>query len=158
MNPLLELRDAGQSVWLDFLRRGLITGGALARWMDEDGLAGVTSNPSIFNKAISGSPDYDAVILDIAEDATPAPIDLYYDLALTDVQMAADVLRPVYDGPHGRDGFVSFELEPGLAHDTEGSITTARRLVERIGRPNIMIKVPATPAGVPAVKALTAEG
>lgn len=158
MNPLLRLREARQSVWLDFLRRSLITGGGLERLMREDGVSGITSNPSIFGKAIGGSTDYDEAIRTIAEKNGRSPIEVFYDLALADVAMAADVFRPVFDDTGGADGFVSFELEPRLAHDTRGSIEAARELFERIGKPNVMIKVPGTPEGVPAVEELTALG
>jgi transaldolase/glucose-6-phosphate isomerase len=158
MNPLLQLRDAGQSVWLDFLRRSLITGGGLQRLVREDGVSGMTSNPSIFGKAIGDSTDYDEAIRVIAQKNGRSSIDVFYDLALADVQMAADVFLPVYRQADGSDGLVSFELEPRLAHDTEGSIEAAVDLFERIGKPNIMIKVPGTDEGVPAVEELTARG
>jgi transaldolase len=158
MNPLLPLREAGQSVWLDFLRRSLITGGGLDRLMREDGVSGVTSNPTIFRKSIVGSPDYDeAIRAVVGEDGRP-PIEVFYHLALADVAMAADVFRPVFEDTGGADGFVSFELEPRLAHDTAGSIEAARELLGRIDRPNVMIKVPGTEEGVPAVEELTALG
>jgi len=158
VNPLLQLRDAGQSVWLDFLRRSLIVGGGLERLVREDGVSGMTSNPSIFGKAIGDSTDYDEAIRMIAEKNGRNPIDVFYDLALADVQMAADVFLPVYRQTNGADGLVSFELEPRLAHDTRGSIEAAVDLFERIGKPNIMIKVPGTDEGVPAVEQLTAAG
>lgn len=160
MNPLLRLREAGQSVWLDYLRRSLITRGGLERLMREEGVSGVTSNPSIFRKAIggSGSTDYDKAIRGIADKAKRSPIEVFYHLALADVTMAADVFRPVFDETEGSDGFVSFELEPRLAHDTGGSVEAARELLRRIDRPNVMIKVPGTEEGVPAVEELTALG
>ena len=158
MNPLRDMHEAGQATWLDFLRRGLITGGMLGRAVREEGLTGVTSNPSIFGKAIGGSTDYDEAIRVIAEKNGRTAIEIFYDLALTDIQMAADVFLSVYEETDGADGFVSFELEPRLAHDTEGSIRSARELFERIGKPNVMIKVPGTPAGVPAVEELVAAG
>ena len=119
MNPLVELNRVGQSVWLDYLRRGLITGGGLEKLVREDALGGVTSNPSIFRKAIGGSTDYDNAIRGLA-DGHPSARDVFYELALDDIRAAADVLRPVFEETDGRDGFVSFELEAGLAHDTEG--------------------------------------
>jgi transaldolase/glucose-6-phosphate isomerase len=158
VNPLERLHDAGQSVWLDFLRRSLITGGGLERLVREDGVSGLTSNPSIFGKAIGDSTDYDEAIRAIAEKDGRSPIEVFYDLALADVQMAADVFLPVHRATGGADGFVSFELEPRLAHDTRGSIEAAVDLFERIGKPNIMIKVPGTAEGVPAVEELTAIG
>src|SRR3954464_14312361 len=147
MNPLLRLREAGQSVWLDFLRRSLITGGGLERLVREDGVSGLTSNPSIFGKAIGDSTDYDEAIRAIAEKDGRTPIEVFYDLALADVQMAADVFLPVFQDTGGADGLVSFELEPRLAHDTEGSIEAAVDLFTRIGKPNGMIKGPGTDQG-----------
>ena len=158
MTPLLRLREAGQSVWLDFLRRSLIRGGGLERLMRADGVSGVTSNPTIFGKAISGSPDYDEAIRAIAGADGRPPIDIFYEVALADVTMAADVFRVVYEDTGGGDGFVSFELEPRLAHDASGSVEAARALFQRIDRPNVMIKVPGTEEGVSAVGELTALG
>lgn len=157
MNPLQQLHSAGQSIWLDFLRRGMITTGHLARLRREDGVSGVTSNPTIFNKAISQGSDYDNAIHDLAT-GRPLPHDIYYDLALEDVRMAADVFRPVYEETEGRDGFVSFELDPGLAHNTAGSVASARALFAELGRPNTMIKVPGTTEGAIAVEQLTTIG
>jgi transaldolase / glucose-6-phosphate isomerase len=158
MNPLRELHEAGQSVWLDFLRRKLVTDGQLVKLRDEDDLTGVTSNPSIFAKAIGGSTDYDGVISEIADDTRVDAVGLFYDLALVDIHLAADALRPVYDASGGRDGFVSFELEPRLARDTAGSITAAKEVFARIDRPNVMIKVPGTREGLPAITELVAAG
>jgi len=158
MNPVLKLREAGQSVWLDFLRRGLVTGGGLEKLIDEDGLSGVTSNPSIFRKAISGSTDYDQPVRALVEKGTTEPRAIFYDLALEDVQMAADLFRPQFDESGGARGFVSFELEAAIAHDTDASIDKAKELFARIDRPNVMIKVPGTAEGVAAVEALTAAG
>lgn len=158
MNPLQRLHQAGQSIWLDFLRRSLITAGGLERLMAEDAVSGVTSNPTIFAKAISGSTDYDEAIGQLADKGAADALEVFYDLALEDIAMAADVFRPLYDRTDGRDGFVSFELEPRLAHDTAGSVAAARELFDRIGKPNVMIKVPGTAAGVAAVEELTAGG
>jgi len=158
MKALEQLRSVGQSIWLDFLRREMITSGHLDRLRREDFVTGITSNPSIFNKAISQGSDYDEGVQDLAAAGRVEPRDIYYDLALRDVRMAADVLRPVYEETAGRDGFVSFELDPALAHDTAGSVASAKSLVARIGRPNIMIKVPGTDEGVLAVEQLTAMG
>src|SRR3954469_390624 len=158
MNPLQQLSEAGQSVWLDFLRRTMVTGGTLESLRDHDALSGVTSNPSIFAKAIGGSTDYDAVIDEIADTSRVGALGLFYDLALVDIQLAADVLRPVYDASDGRDGFVSFELEPRLARDAQGSVEAAKRLWARIDRPNVMIKVPGTPEGLPVIAELIAAG
>jgi transaldolase len=158
VNPLLRLAEGGQSVWLDFLRRGLIRGGGLERLRREDGVSGVTSNPTVFGKAIVGSPDYDEAIRAIAGADGRPPIDTFYDLALADVTMAADAFRAVFEDTGGADGFVSFELEPRLARNARGSIEAARALFQRIGRPNVIIKVPGTEEGVPAVEELTALG
>ncbi len=158
MNPLLALHDAGQSIWLDFLRRGLITDGSLARLIRQDGVTGVTSNPTIFARAIGESNDYDEAISRMAAQGRKSPVDVFYDLALADVRMAADLLRPVYEQTAGTDGFVSFELEARLAHDATQSVAAAHELVRRIDRPNVMIKVPGTAEGVPVVEELTAAG
>ena len=158
MNRLQALHEAGQSIWLDFLRRGLITGGGLARLIRDDGVTGVTSNPTIFAKAIVGSNDYDDAIGRIAHRGKVRPLDVFYDLALDDIRMAADLLAPVYEQTAGADGFVSFELEARLAHDARQSIAAAQHIVERMGRPNVMIKVPGTAEGVEVVEELTAAG
>src|SRR4051794_924803 len=158
MNPLQELHDAGQSVWLDFLRRSMVQGGTLEQLRDDDSLSGVTSNPSIFAKAIGGSTDYDGVIDEIADTSTVDALGLFYNLALVDIQHAADVLRPVYDAANGRDGLVSFELEPRLSHDTDGSVAAAKQLWARIDRPNVMIKVPGTAEGMPVITELIEAG
>ena len=158
MNRLKALHEAGQSIWLDFLRRDLITDGGLARLIRDDGVTGVTSNPTIFAKAMVGSKDYDDAIGRIARSRKAAPLDVFYDLALDDIRMAADLFAPVYEQTAGADGFVSFELEARLAHDAGQSIAAAQNLVERIGRPNVMIKVPGTADGVEAVEELTAGG
>lgn len=159
MNPLKRLHDYGQSFWLDYLRRSLVTSGELRRMVEEDGLRGITSNPTIFEKAIAGSSDYDDAINDsIGTDPHVDIKALFERLAIKDIQMAADVLRSVYDESKGADGFVSFEIAPELAGDTEGSIAEARRLWKMINRPNIMLKVPATKEGIPVVETLIAEG
>ena len=158
MNRLQLLHEAGQSIWADFLRRSLVTGGGLERLARDDAVTGVTSNPTIFRRAIAGSTDYDDAIRLLAGQGRRNPRDVFYDLALDDVAMAADVFRPVYDVTLGGDGFVSFELEPALAHDTDGSVAAARKLVDRIGRPNVMIKLPGTAEGIRAVEELIAAG
>ncbi|MFQ5822327.1 MAG: transaldolase, partial [Candidatus Heimdallarchaeota archaeon] len=159
MNPLKELQNFGQAFWLDYIRRSLIQSGELSRLRDEDGLRGVTSNPTIFQKAIAGSPDYDVAIKTLVETNIHMNVqDLYEKLVITDIQMAADILRPIYDETNGSDGFVSLELSPRLAHDTQGSIAEARRLWKAIKRPNVMLKVPATPEGIPVIETLIAEG
>ncbi|PYQ24746.1 MAG: transaldolase [Acidobacteria bacterium] len=152
------LRQYGQSVWLDFIRRSLIAGGELARLVEEDGLGGVTSNPAIFEKAIDGSNDYAAAIEEISSDPHLEPKEVYERLAVQDIQDAAGVLSRVYDRTGRRDGYVSLEVSPDLANDTEGTLREARHLWKTVGRPNVMIKVPATPAGVPAIQTLIGEG
>jgi len=151
-NPIAALRQYGQSVWLDFIRRSLIAGGELRRLVDEDGLGGVTSNPAIFEKAIDGSDDYAAAIQEIA-DRRPGlgAKAIYEQLAIKDIQDAADVLRGVYDRTGAHDGYVSLEVSPDLANDTNGTIAEARQLWAEVARPNVMIEVPATPAGLPAI-------
>jgi transaldolase len=155
-NPLRRLHALGQSIWLDYVRRGLIASGELARLMADDAVTGVTSNPSIFEKAIDESDDYDAAIAGASPDLAVRA--LYDELTLADIRAAADALRPAYDGSGGRDGFVSIEVAPELADDTEGSIAEATRLWRALQRPNVMIKIPATPAGCPAVRRLIADG
>ena len=157
-SPVAALRQYGQSVWLDFIRRTLISGGELKRLVEEDGLGGVTSNPAIFEKAIEGSDDYRDAIEDISKDPSLSPKDVFERLAVKDIQDAADVLRPVYDRTKSHDGYVSLEVAPDLANDTQGTLDEARRLWKAVGRPNLMIKVPATPEGVPAIRTLLTEG
>jgi transaldolase/glucose-6-phosphate isomerase len=158
MNPVQELSDAGQSPWLDFVRRTLITSGELRRLID-DGITGVTSNPSIFGKAIGGSTDYDEEVARIASDgADREPLQVFEDLAIVDIRAAADALRPVYDAAEGADGLVSFEVEPRLARDTAGTIDAARRLWKRIDRPNVLIKIPGTTEGLQAIEQAIADG
>jgi transaldolase/glucose-6-phosphate isomerase len=151
------LRQYGQSIWLDFIRRSLITGGELKQMVEQDALGGVTSNPAIFEKAIDGSNDYAAAIEEISADPDLEPKAVYEMLAVKDIQDAADVLRPLYDATRSRDGYVSLEVSPELANDTEGTLHEARRLWKTVARPNVMIKVPATPAGIPAIRALISE-
>jgi transaldolase / glucose-6-phosphate isomerase len=156
-NPLRGLADFGQSVWLDYIRRSLITSGELKRLVAEDGLRGVTSNPAIFEKAIVGSTDY-ASVIESAESAALNPKALYEKIAIKDVQDAADILRPVWDETKYRDGYVSLEVSPLLAHDTAGTLQEARRLWKTVDRPNLMVKVPATPEGILAIRQLISEG
>jgi transaldolase/glucose-6-phosphate isomerase len=158
VNPLAALQNYGQSVWLDFIRASLITGGELKRILDEDGLGGVTSNPAIFAKAIDGSDDYKASIEEISKDPSVGPKRVYELLAIKDIQGAADILRPVYDRTQAQDGYVSLEVAPDLASNTQGTLEEARRLWKEVDRPNVMIKVPATPEGVPAIRTLLTEG
>src|SRR6266851_137322 len=152
------LRRYGQSVWLDFIRRSLIAGGELKQMVEQDALGGVTSNPAIFEKAIDGSNDYAAAIEEISKDPDLEPKAIYEMLAVKDIQDAADVLRPLYDVTWSRDGYVSLEVSPELANDTQGTLHEARRLWKTVARPNVMIKVPATPAGIPAIRTLIADG
>jgi transaldolase len=159
MNPLKELHDQGQSVWLDYIRRDLLRSGGLKRLVDEDGVSGVTSNPTIFEKAIAGSNDYDAALGALLKQNPKASTEqLYEPLAIEDIQMAADVLRPTHEKSAGADGYISLEVSPYLAHDTQGTISAAKRLRAAVARPNVMIKVPATPAGIPAIESLIADG
>jgi transaldolase/glucose-6-phosphate isomerase len=157
-NPLLSLAEAGQAPWLDFLSRGLLENGDLDRLIADDGLRGLTSNPSIFERSIGGGTAYDgALSADIAASDAEV-IDLYEHLAIADIQAAADRFRPLWERLGGRDGFVSLEVSPYLAMDTEGTLVEARRLWRAVDRPNLMIKVPGTSAGVPAIRALIGEG
>jgi transaldolase len=156
-NPLRRLEAFGQSIWLDYLGRELFSSGRLRRYIEEDGLAGMTSNPSIFEEAILGGTLYDEDIRRLAgEGKTVAEI--YDVLTQQDVRDAADLFRPLYDRLDGNDGFVSLEVNPHLAHDTKGTIEEARRLWSSVDRPNILIKVPATREGLPAIEQLTREG
>jgi len=149
-NPLLALKSLGQSIWLDSIRRGHILSGGLRRLIEEDGVSGETSNPAIFEKAIVGSSDYDAAMAELIAEGKSA-LEVYEELAVVDVRMAADVFRRVYDETGGADGFVSLEVSPRLAYDTAGTIAEAERLWARVDRPNLMIKIPATQEGLPAV-------
>jgi transaldolase / glucose-6-phosphate isomerase len=158
MNPLKALTQYGQAVWLDFLARDFVAKGGLATLIERDGLTGVTSNPAIFEKAIDAGGDYLAALEEAERKSDFAPIDLYEQLAVADIQSAADVLRPLYDATQRRDGFVSLEVSPYLALDTEATIAEARRLWRWVGRDNLMIKVPGTPAGLPAIRQLLGEG
>ncbi|MFN2241755.1 MAG: transaldolase, partial [Anaerolineae bacterium] len=156
MNRIQELAELGQSIWYDNIRRGLLDDGGLAALV-EAGVVGVTSNPSIFEKAIAGSTDYDDSLGELAPTDLPVA-GLYEALALEDIGRAADILRPVYDSTGGVDGYVSLEVSPSLAHDTMGTIAEARRLYAALDRANVLIKVPATPAGIPAIEELIGEG
>jgi transaldolase/glucose-6-phosphate isomerase len=159
MNPLKELPEQGQSIWLDYIRRNILRVGELKRLVEEDGVRGVTSNPTIFEKAIAGSTDYDDALREIlAADPNIDVGNLYEALAIEDIRMAADILRPVYDETGGDDGYVSLEVSPHLAHDTDATIKEAKRLRAAVDRPNVMIKVPATPEGIPAIEELIASG
>jgi transaldolase len=156
-NPLRRLGQLGQSVWYDYIRRDLVTSGELARLIEEDGLHGMTSNPTIFQKAIAETDLYDDDVRGHAAHGKD-PAAIFEALAVSDVQRAADAFRAVYDRSKGRDGFVSIEVAPRLAHDTEGSIEEARRLSRECDRPNVMVKIPATTEGIPAIRQCLAEG
>lgn len=156
MTRLHQLADSGQAIWLDFIRRAHLADGSLQTLIDQ-GVRGVTSNPTIFEQAIVRSDDYDPDLRRLtAAGATPEQI--YEALVLEDIAAAADLLRPLYDATVGQDGYVSLEVSPALAHDTAGTVAAGLRLFRALGRPNVMIKVPATPAGLPAVSALLAAG
>ena len=157
-SAVASLRQYGQSVWLDFIRRSLMAGGELQRMVEEDGLGGMTSNPAIFEKAIDGSNDYAAAIEEISKNPRLEPKAIYEILAVKDIQDAADILRPVYERTGTGDGYVSLEVSPELANDTAATIEEARHLWKAVARPNLMIKVPATPAGLPAIRTLIGEG
>ena len=156
-NPLQLLPDYGQSIWLDYMRRDLLASGGLRRLIAEDGLRGMTSNPSIFEKAIVESHDYDADIQAMIREGKSEK-EIYEALSQHDVQTAADEFRSLYDRTNGNDGYVSLEVNPHLAHDTNGTLQEARRLWGALNRPNVFIKVPATAAGLPAIQQLISEG
>jgi len=158
MNPVKALEKQGQAVWLDFLARGFVAKGELKKLIDTDGVKGVTSNPSIFEKAIGSSGEYDGAIGSALKTGDRPVADLFEHLAVEDIQRAADVLRPVYEHLKGEDGFVSLEVSPYLAMDTKGTIAEAKRLWKDVQRKNLMIKVPATPEGLPAIEHLTGKG
>src|SRR5579863_966832 len=156
-NPLKMLQKFGQAVWLDYIRRNLITSGELQRLIDEDGLRGMTSNPSIFEKAIAGSTDYADMLEQLHSQRRNAG-EIYETIAIRDIQDAADLMLPVYEASNRRDGYVSLEVSPKLARNTQGSMDEARRLWKAVGRPNIMIKIPGTEEGLPAIQQLISEG
>src|SRR6202790_2273042 len=158
MNPVKALEQHGQSVWLDFLARGFVVKGDLEKLSDSDGIQGGTSNPSIFEKAIGSSDEYDGAIAKALKSGDRPVAELFEHLAVEDIQHAADVLRPVYDHLKGADGFVSLEVSPYLAMDTKGTIAEAKRLWKDVNRKNLMVKVPATPQGLPAIQHLIGEG
>ena len=156
-NPILDLEAFGQSVWLDYLRRNALDNGALQQLINQDGVSGLTSNPSIFEKAIAESTDYDKEIHTLALQNKSIE-EIYQALTVEDIQRAADLFRPTFDRLEGADGFVSLEVSPKLAHDTEGTINEARQLWAAVNRPNLFIKVPATRAGLPAIQQLIGAG
>jgi transaldolase/glucose-6-phosphate isomerase len=158
VNPLKQLQALGQSIWLDYIRRDLLTGGELKRLIDEDGLRGMTSNPTIFEKAITGSTLYQDFFDSLANRPELDAKGRYELLAIRDIQDAADLLRPVYQSTNRRDGYVSLEVSPYLANDTKGTIEEARRLWKAVARENVMIKIPGTPEGIPAIRQTLSEG
>jgi transaldolase / glucose-6-phosphate isomerase len=157
-NPLKALLDYGQALWLDYIRRDLLTSGKLQRMIEEDGLRGMTSNPSIFEKAIADSSLYDDILHSLASRSDLNVTEHYEQIAIRDIQGAADILRPVYDESRFRDGYVSLEVSPLLALETQKTIEEARRLWKAVDRENVMIKVPGTAQGIPAVRQLISEG
>jgi transaldolase/glucose-6-phosphate isomerase len=157
-NPLKALTTAGQAIWLDYLHQDLLSSGELKRLIADDGVTGLTSNPSIFEKAIGDGEAYDARIASLAAAGTTGTKDLYEAIAVGDIQGACDQFRPTWDRLKGRDGYASLEVSPELANDTAGTVAEARRLWAAVDRPNLMIKVPGTRAGVPAIRQLIGEG
>jgi transaldolase len=156
-NPLLQLEALGQSVWLDFLSRGMLVSGQLVSLIQQDGVSGVTSNPAIFEKAIAQSTDYDADIKTLARRGLTSS-QMYEELVVQDIQLTCDLLLPIYQRRAGLDGYVSLEVSPHLAHDSAGTLIEARRLWERVSRPNLFVKVPGTWEGLSALRQLTREG
>ena len=157
-NPLRHLSRFGQSVWYDSLRRGILLSGELASYIEEDGLTGLTTNPAIYEKAIGGSHDYDAELSRLLPRGDLGAKAIYEELALHDIQAAADLLRPVYERTARADGYVSLEVSPLAAHDAAASVAEARRLWRALGRENVLIKIPATPEALPAIRQLLSEG
>jgi transaldolase/glucose-6-phosphate isomerase len=157
-NPLKALLGYGQSMWLDYIRRDLITGGSLKTMIEEDGLRGMTSNPSIFEKAIADSSLYDDILKSLSARADLDTTARYEQIAIRDIQGAADLLKPVYESSKFRDGYVSLEVSPLLAHETKETIDEARRLWKAVNRENVMIKIPGTPEGLPAIRQAIGEG
>ncbi|MFZ0226249.1 MAG: transaldolase family protein, partial [Mycobacterium sp.] len=158
VNPLKQLQTFGQSIWLDYIRRDLLKNGELKRLIDEDGLRGMTSNPSIFEKAVADSTLYQDFLDSLANRKDLDAKGRYELLAIRDIQDAADLLKPVYQATKKRDGYVSLEVSPLLANDTQSTLEEARRLWKSVGRDNLMIKVPGTPEGIPAFRQLISEG
>jgi transaldolase / glucose-6-phosphate isomerase len=156
-NPLKQLERFGQAVWLDYIRRHLLTSAEFRRILDNDGLKGMTSNPTIFEKAIAGSTDYDDQLKELAPSKKNID-EIYEALSMQDIRMAADAFRPLYDKSGGIHGYISYEVSPTLANNTDGTIAAARRYWDALARPNVMIKVPSTPAGLPAIEQLISEG
>ncbi len=157
MNPLLEVLQQGQSIWLDLLDRKMMDSGKLRSWIDDDGLRGITSNPAIFEKAISNSSDYDADIASLAKNENDNEA-IFFSLAVKDIQRATDIFQPIYKETEGLDGYVSLEVSPFLARDTNGTIAQARQLWKKVDRKNVMIKIPGTKEGLPAIRKCISEG
>jgi len=158
MNPVQTLQNYGQSIWLDYIHHNLLTSGKLQQMVELGEVWGVTSNPAIFQKAISDSTDYDGMLIALKRDQDRDATSLYEELAIADIQATADILQPVYERTNKRDGYVSLQASPYLAYNTQGTIQEARRLWQAVGRSNLMIKVPATPAAIPAIQQLLSEG
>ncbi|MBC8071577.1 MAG: transaldolase, partial [Deltaproteobacteria bacterium] len=158
MNPLQQLASHGQSIWLDFIRRGHTRTGGIAKMVTEDGLRGMTSNPAIFQQAIAASTDYEDFLAQMVGDASRDTKTIFEALAIEDIREAADALKPVYDQTKTLDGYISLEVSPSLADDADGTLEEARRLWQAVDRPNVMIKVPGTPQGLVAIEELLAEG
>ncbi len=156
-NPLQQLKALGQSIWLDDIDRGDLLSGRFGRLIDEDGLAGATGNPTIFEHSITHDTTYDEQIQQLIRERKSAQ-EIYEALAITDEQRVADLLHPLYEQTGGQDGFVSIEVSPYLAHDTEQTVAEVRRFWQTIDRPNLMVKIPSTPAGIPAIRQSLAEG
>ncbi|HET7117566.1 MAG TPA: transaldolase [Hanamia sp.] len=157
MNNLQQIHDLGQSIWLDSFDRKLMDSGELQKLIDEDSLCGITSNPSIFEKAVSSSSDYDDDVRKLASEGKNNE-EIFFGFAASDIQRAADILKPVYDEAKGTDGFVSLEVSPHLANDTDGTIKQARELWKTVARKNVMIKIPGTKEGLPAIRKCISEG
>ncbi|MEP7081154.1 MAG: transaldolase, partial [Ginsengibacter sp.] len=157
MNKVKNIHDLGQSIWLDFFDRELMDSGKLQKLIDEDGLSGITSNPSIFEKAVTSSSDYDEDIRKMA-DEHKSNEEIFFGFATSDIRRAADILKPIYDQSKGTDGFVSLEVSPHLANDTNGTIKQAVQLWKTLDRENVMIKIPGTKEGIPAIRKCISEG
>jgi len=156
-NPLLQLKELGQSVWYDNIDRSQLNNGQFQRLLDEDGVVGVTANPTIFDKSISSGHAYDEQINQLIKEGKSTN-EIYEALIITDIQTVADVLRPIYDQTNGLDGYVSLEVSPDLAHDTDGTLSEVRRFWKMVNRPNLMVKIPGTPEGLPAIRQSLTEG
>src|SRR5438094_3596839 len=156
-NPLLELKNFGQSVWYDNIDRAQLVSGQFKRLLDEDGVVGVTANPTIFDKSIGSGHAYDEQMNQLIKGGKGTG-DIYEALVIQDIRTVADTLRPIYDSTEGKDGYVSLEVSPDLAHDTDGTISEVRRFWKMVDRPNLMIKIPGTPEGIPAVRQALSEG